>query len=255
MKLYLRGLAMLCCIFAVAGCSSSSSSSSVPSQAASASVRLAEGAPALETLIDGVPTNIGSTAYLQVDGRTVASSFLYGTFTPFISLSAGAHSLVVLDEAGFGVGPLAIPSLSGGGRYTLILVGSYPNYRVLVFDEPPPTGNAQLSLYEASPTVPQSDFGTFRASSKSDFKKLGTAKLGEIVTVSLGPKVSDIGGYVGAAHCAPSNTPTCITPQQINGFDVHNVLPFYNASRLSLFLFDPFSPTSGPGPLYGSLDQ
>jgi len=252
MSLCKRGFAILCCALAVGGCSSSSSSSSVPSQAASASARLAEGAPVLETSVNGVPVQLGSTAYLQVDGRTVASSFLYGTFTPFVSLSAGAHSLTVLDEAGFRVGPLPISTLGAGGRYTLILVGSYPNYQVLVFDEPPPTGTAQLSLYEASPTVPQSDFGTYNTHNGGDFKQLGTAKLGQIVTVSLGSKVSNIGGYVGAKPCTPLN---CISPKQINARDTNNVLPFYSASRLSLLLFDPNTGSGPKGPLFGSLDQ
>jgi len=233
----------------------------VPSQSSSVSARFAEGAPSLETLINGVPGTIGTDTYMQIDGRTVASLFNYGTFTSFVSLAPGAHSLTVLDTVGYRVGPVAIPSLSGGARYTLILVGSYPSYKVLAFPEPPAGGNAQLSLYEASPTVPQSDFGSFRGvgsspSSGSDFKRLGSAKLGQVVTVSLGAKVSDIGGYVGTPPCATGSTPVnCLKPAQINSFDTKNALPFRNSSRLSLFLFDTKGGSYPPGPLFGSLDQ
>ena len=116
-------------------------------------MRFAEGAPFLETLINGVPTDIGQ-AYLQVDGATVASTFTYGTVTQFSATSAGTHSLRALDELGYAVGPLKTPALSAGGRYTLALVGAYPNYRVLAFAEPSGDG-AQLSLYEASPSIPR----------------------------------------------------------------------------------------------------
>jgi len=248
-----RASRLALCALALSGCGSSSSSTT-PSAASSVSVRFAEGAPELETLIGGVPSSIGS-AYLQVDGKTVASVFNYGTFTSFLALAAGAHSLVARDLEGYAVGPIPIPALTGGDRYTLILVGSYPNYSVLAFPEPASAGGAQLSLYEASPTVPTSDFGTFKASSRSDFKQLGTAKLGQVVTVSLGSTVSDVGGYVGTAPCTkPPARANCLKPVQVNAFDTHNVLPFHAAHRFSLFLFDLNSGVTF-GPLFGSLDQ
>jgi hypothetical protein len=248
-NLFRRNLASFGFALVLAGCGGSSSSSSAMPAVANASVRFAEGAPNLETLIGGVPESIGF-AYLQVDGKTVASSFNYGTFTPFVAVSAGAHSLVARDELGYAVGPLATPALTGGDRYTLILVGSYPNYRVLAFAEPAGNGNAQLSLYEASPTVPQAAFGSFRASSHSDYQQLGSAKLGNVATVNLGKRVTDFGGYAGKAS-APIGS---FTPAQIDSFDDHNVLPFHAVSRLSLFLFDP-KPGSTLGPLFGSLDE
>ena len=82
-----------------------------PTQAAHASVRFADGAPNLKTLINGQPEDIGS-AYLQVNGATVASSFNYGTITPFVSASAGTLSLVARDELGYAVGPLKTTALS-----------------------------------------------------------------------------------------------------------------------------------------------
>lgn len=84
---YLLGVAF--CSLILSGCGGASSSSALPSQAGSVQVRFAEGAPLLETLIDGVPSDIG-LAYLQVDGRTVATSFPYGTITPFTGASAGS---------------------------------------------------------------------------------------------------------------------------------------------------------------------
>ncbi len=237
-------------LLALAACggSSSSSSSAVPSEGASVRVRFAEGAPFLETLINGVPADIGP-AYLQVDGATVASTFNYGTVTQFGATSAGTHSLRALDTLGYAVGPFKTPALSAGGRYTLALVGAYPNYRVLAFPEPSGDG-ATLSLYEASPSVPQADFGSFRASSGSEFKRLGSASFGNVATVPLGKTVSNFGGFAGPAS-APLGQFSLV---QIDSFDKHNVLPFHAATRLSLFLFDARGGSSG-GPVFGSLDR
>jgi hypothetical protein len=234
----------------VAGCGggSSGATSTMPAQPGTVAVRFAEGAPSLEALVNGVPTDIGA-AYLQVDGHTVASSFLYGTLTSFVTLPAGAHSLKALDTLGYFVGPLKTASLAGGGRYTLVVVGSYPNYSVLAFAEPKSSG-AQFSFYEASPSVPFADFGSFQASNHSNFKKLGSAHLGSVATVSLGKSVSNFGGYVGPAG-APLGA---LTPSQIDSFDSHNALPFHAAARLSLFLFDPKTGSTS-GPVFGSLDR
>jgi len=221
----------------------------MPAQPGSASVRFIEGAPDLETLIDGVPEGIGN-AYLQVNGKTVASAFNYGTLTPFVAVPSGTLSLVALDTLGYSVGPLASAALSPGKRYTLIVVGTYPTYSVLTFDEPAGNGDAALSLYEASPTVPQADFGSFAASSHSDFKQLGSASLGDVTTVTLGSRVTNFGGYVGPT----SNPIGSVTPSQINSFDTDNVLPFHSADRLSLFLLDPKT-GSTLGPVLSSLDQ
>lgn len=223
-------------------------------QAASVRVRFADGAPFLETLIAGTPENICSGAsapcYLQVDGSTVASSFSYGTITSFLNLTAGTHSLVARDDLGYAVGPMKTAALAAGKRYTLIVVGTYPNYSVLTFEEPASSGDAQLSLYEASPAMPQAEFGSFSASGHSGFKQLGSAKLGSVATVDLGKSVSNFGGYVGK----PSATIGTATPQQLNAFDRHNVLPFHVAARLSLFLFDA-KPSTAVGPVFGSLDK
>ncbi|MBV8530141.1 MAG: DUF4397 domain-containing protein [Candidatus Eremiobacteraeota bacterium] len=249
-------LVVLGLAFALAGCGGSSSSSgALPAQSGSVRVRIVDGAPLLEALIGGVPVDIG-IAYLQVDGATVASSFAYGTMTQFLTMSSGTHSLKALDDLGYAVGPLKTTSLSSGKRYTLILIGAYPNYRVLTFEEPANSSGAQLSLYEASPTVPQSAFGSFQASTHSNFKQLGSAKLGEIATVSLGKSVTNFGGYAGSpAQCTASNAfRNCLTPAQVDSFDAKNALPFHVASRFSLFLFDPKAGSS-VGPLFASLDR
>jgi hypothetical protein len=220
----------------------------MPAQAATARARFVDGAPQLETKIAGRPQPIG-TAYLQMDGSTVASSFAYGTFTSFVMLRSGPHELTARNEEGYSVGPLKTAPLTGGNAYTLIVVGSYPNYRVLTFEEPQGTSGAQLSFYEASPAVPAADFGSFRASSKSDFKKLGGARLGRVVTLSLGGRVSNFGGFVG-----PPSTPIgAVEPKQVDAFDSRNVLPFHRAARLSLFLFDALRGSSSP--VFGSLDR
>ena len=160
-------------------------------------VRFAEGAPSLETLINGVPQSIGS-AYLRVNGQTVSSQFNYGSITSFLNMTPGTKSMSALNTLGYRVGPFKSSPLTGGKDYTLILVGSYPNYRVLTFEEPAGSkAGTQLSLYEASPTVPKADFGMFTASSKSNYKKLGSATLGHVATVSLGSHVTNFGGYAG----------------------------------------------------------
>jgi len=234
---------------ALAACGGSgSSSSTLPAQAGSVRVRYGDGAPSLEALINGVPQDIGN-AYLQVDSKTVVSVFDYGSMTSFLTLSPGVHSLTARDTLGYAVGPLKTPSLSAGKRYTLIVVGSYPNYRVLAFEEPAAATNAQLSLYEASPASKKAEFGTFAVSSSSNFKELGSANFGSVATVSLGKSVTNTGGYV-----KPPNPHATMTPALIDTFDTKNALPFHNASRLSLFLFDPKSGSS-TGPVVGSLDE
>lgn len=231
---------------ALAACSSSSSSSSIPSQTALVRVRFAQGAPVLEADVNGQPQEL-ENVYLQLDKATVASSFSYGTITTFSNVAPGAHTLTARDTLGYAVGPLKVPALSAGMRYSLVLVGAYPNYSVLAFAEPGGSG-AQLSLYEASPTVSQAAFGKFRASSGSGLVQLGSAHYGAVSTVNLGKSVSDFGGYAGDAQ-APYGK---VTPAQIDSFDTHNVLPFQNATRLSLFLFD--APGSTTAQVFGSLD-
>lgn len=221
----------------------------MPAQAGSALVRYVDGAPLLEALIDGTPQPLGFT-YLQVDNKTAVSAFSYGTISSFAGISAGTHSLSARDTLGYSVGPLKTSALGAGRRYTLVIVGSYPKYQVLTFEEPDPSGDAQLSFYEASPARPQSAFGTFAASTSSGFAQRGSATLGSVVTVGLGKSVSNVGGYVGPKR-SPIGT---VTPAELNSFDSHNTLPFEQIGRLSLFLFDAKSGTS-IGPVFGSLDR
>lgn len=236
------------------GSSYSSSSSSIPPSGGNAQVRFVDGTPSLETIIGSIPQpicsgGVSAPCYLQVNGQTVTQLFYYGSITNFMPLSAGVHSMSARDTAGYAVGPLKTTSLVAGHTYTLVVVGSYPSYEVLTFEEPKSSGNAALSLYEASPAVPGIDFGSFKASSHSRFKKLGAAHLGNVVTVSLGTRVPDLGGYAG--HGTAPVTNGTLTPAQIDSFDTHNVLPFNNASRLSLFFFDV---NGAKGPVFGSLD-
>lgn len=237
------------------GCGgSSSSSSAIPGQSGTARVRFVDGSPLLETLIAGVPQPIcpgpSSPCYLQVNNQTVTQAFYYGSMTPFMSVTAGTLSLVARVEAGYAVGPMNSTGLTAGKEYTLVVVGSYPKYQVLAFEEPASSGSTALSLYNAAPSTPQASFGTFRASTNSNFKQHGSAHFGEVTTVSLGKSVTDIGGYAGSA-AAPIGT---VTPSQIDAFDRHNALPYHNIARLSLFLFDPKC-SSCPGPVFGSLDR
>jgi hypothetical protein len=221
----------------------------MPGQSGTARVRFVDGAPSLETLINGYPQDIGA-AYLQVNTQTVSSTFSYGSMTSFLNVTAGVLSLVARDTLGYAVGPLKTTNLTGGKTYTLVVVGSYPKYQVLTFEEPASSGSAALSLYNAAPSTPQASFGTFRASSHSDFRQRGSARFGGVTTVSLGKSVSNIGGYAGSTG-SPIGT---VTPSQIDVFDRHNALPYHNIARLSLFLFDPKS-GSTIGPLFGSLDR
>ena len=243
----------LCCAFvALPACSStSSSSSSLPSTSNVAQVRFVDGAPALETLVNGYPTDIG-LAYLQVGGSTVTYNFVYGAASSFAPEPAGVQSLVARDTLGYAVGPLKSASLSPGGRYTLVVVGTYPNYNVLTFSEPKNASGARLSLYEASPEMPSADFGSFDATTGSGFKKLGSARLGTVATVSLGGSVTNLGGYVGTGTTPVTHG--TLAPVQVNAFDTSNALPFNASSRFSLFLFD-VKPGTASGPVFGSLDR
>ncbi len=227
-------------VFAFAGCGGSGSSSTMPA-AQPAKVRYLDGAPSLETLL-------GSNVYLQVDSRTVVSIFDYGSMTSFLPVAAGTHELVARNTLGYSVGPLKTTALSPGKRYTLIVVGNNPHYRVLTFEEPAASANAAVSLYGASPSTPQASFGTFKASTGASFKQLGSARFGTLATVSLGKSAPDVGGYAGKSSSPLGE----LTPSQINSFDLDNVLPFQRQSRLSLFLFDP---KSGTPRVFGSLDE
>jgi hypothetical protein len=252
-----RLASILVLILAAGGCggSSSSSTSMPPGSTGTARVRYADGAPELEAPISGEPSEIcaGSSVscYLQVDGQTVSTQFYYRLMTQFLYVSPGTQSLTVLDTAGYRVGPLKSAALAAGKAYTLIVVGTYPNYRVLTFEEPPSSkGNVQLSLYEASPNTPKAGFGSFTASSHNDFKQLGTATLGDVVTVSLGAQVSNFGGFVGQGRKKYGKA----TPRGVNSFDKKNELPFHNATRLSLFFYDQARSGQG-GRVLGSLDR
>jgi hypothetical protein len=258
---YRYALAWLVCALALAGCNGSSSSSAIPSQTQLTKARYLDGAPELETLIGGLPQDLG-VAYLQDDSQTVVSIFTYGSFSSFQPITPGVHTLYARNTEGYFVGPLKTPSLSAGKRYTLIVVGTYPKYQVLAFEEPPISDAAAISLYEASPSVPQAVFGRFDASSNGGYQQLGQGSFGTVTTVSLGAKATNVGGYVGP----PSKLIGSCTPFQVNPADVNNVLPFQKASRLSLFLYDPIAGTSRfclpqntsgreGGPVFGSLDQ
>lgn len=237
----------------LAGCSSSSSSSAVPSAPGIAHVRYVDGAPFLKALENGTPQNLG-VAYLQVNNQTVVSMFDYGTFSSFLPLNAGVHSLVARNQLGYSVGPLKTPSLSAGKNYSLVVVGSYPKYSVLAFEEPASSNDAQLSLYEASPATRRAGFGRFQASTNSNYKELGSAAFGDVATANLGKSVSDFGGFAGTASKRLGE----VTPAQVDSFDAQNALPFKNASRLSLFLFDKQCDSSGSNcgsAVFGSLDR
>jgi Domain of unknown function (DUF4397) len=234
---------------AFAGCGgSSSSSSTLPAATQPAKARYVDGAPELEALINGTPQSIG-VAYLQLDSQTVVSLFSYGTMSSFSPVAAGTHSVFARSTSGYFVGPLKTTALSPGKRYTLVVVGSYRHYRVLSFEEPAPSDKAAISLYEASPGAPKAAFGSFKASTQSNFKQLGSGRFGTLGTVPLGKNASDVGGYVGT----PSRILGKLAPSQINSFDLDNVLPFQRQSRLSLFLFDPENASKAR--LFGSLDQ
>ncbi|HEY1884207.1 MAG TPA: DUF4397 domain-containing protein [Candidatus Cybelea sp.] len=253
-------------IAALSGCGGSSSSSSGMPPAASLTIRVrfAEAAPELETIINGVPGPIGSP-YLRVNGQSISSQFGYGTITPFLTMTPGTKSMTALNILGYRVGPFKSSPLTGGKNYTLVLVGTYPRYRVLTFEEPGGSkGGAQLSFYEASPAVPKADFGSFNASSQTNFKRLGSATLGNVATVSLGGQVTNFGAYAGKGTtpfvCGTgTSTVPCgqVTPADVDSFNKRNVLPFHNASRFSLFLFDSdqSNPSGPPGPVFGSLDR
>ena len=236
---------------ALAGCNGSSSTPSAGP--AKAQVRFAEGAPKLEALVNGVPQDLGTT-YLTVNGATVALSFSYGTFTPFVPVSAGTLTLNALSPIGYQLGPVKTDAaVTAGKSYTVVLVGAYPKYTALVFPEPPASTGASLSLYEASPSHASADFGSFVVSKHSGFKKLGSARYGSVVTVSVGKSVSDFGGYVGNGT-RPFGNGT-ISVSSVNPSDTTNSLPFNNVNRLSLFLFDPNPGGAPAGPVFGSLDQ
>ena len=228
-------------------------------------VRLADGAPALEALVNGTPAPI-TPAYVKINGNIIAgpggqgencpqAQVCYGTITSFTTAPSGTLSVTALGASGYSVGPLQTPPLTAGGHYTLVIVGSYPNYQVLAFAEPAASTSAQISLYEAAPSVRRAAFGSFTASTGSNFKQLGTARYGTVTTVTLGKSVTDIGGYVGKGPCSNVLPFNCVTPAQVNTFDTNNALPFQAASRLSLFLFDAPPSSATQGPVFGSLDK
>jgi hypothetical protein len=234
---------------------SNSSSQTVPPTGAveDVQVRFVDGATELDGIIGSTPQPVckgpSVSCYLQVNGQTVSSQLYYSYITPFTHFNAGTLSLVAADTSGYTVGPLKTATLAAGGRYTIVIVGTYPNYKAVAYQEPASSSDAEVSLYEAAPALSQAAFGSFRVSTNSGYKQLGTAHFGQVTTVSVGKSVSDFGGYAGAAK-KPIGTQT---PERINGFDVRNVLPFHAIGRLSLFLFAGTAST--PIQVFGSLDQ
>jgi Domain of unknown function (DUF4397) len=245
--------ALAATLAALCGCGNNSTSSTTPAaNAGSVQVRFVEGAPLLEALVNGQPTDIGA-AYLSVNGTTVASTFPYAAVTPFQSFRAGTLSLTASDSLGYTVGPVKTSTpLQSGKSYTVILLGAYPAYNAVVFEEPATSSSAQLSLYEASPSVRTADFGRFDASNRSNFVKLGSASYASVATVTLGKGVSNFGAYAGQGVKPFANG--ALTLESVDSFDQRNVLPFNAATRLSLILIDP-KPGTSLGPVIGSLDQ
>ena len=112
------------------------------------------------------------SASRRADGH--ARSFTTARMTSFLSVTAGTHSLVARDIWGIAVGPLKIAALDRRQAIHADLGGNVSEIqRAGVRRTGKPKGNAQLSLYEASPSVPSADFGSFRASSHSGFKAAG----------------------------------------------------------------------------------
>ncbi len=230
-----------------------SNGSTPPASSTSGTVQLRflEGAPSLEALVGGQPTDIGP-AYLSVGGTTVASSFPYAALTTFGSFPAGAQSIEALDSVGYKVGPLKTTALVAGKRYTIAVIGAYPHYKAIAFQEPDSKTDVSLTAYGASPGTPQIDFGSFHASGKPQYQPLGSVSLGNVVSVALGAHVTNFGGYIG--HGAKPVTGGALTVHDVNSFDSSNVLPFHAANRFSLFFIDP-KPGEQLGPVVGSLDQ
>ncbi|HEY3675204.1 MAG TPA: DUF4397 domain-containing protein [Candidatus Tumulicola sp.] len=214
------------------------------------SLRFLEAAPSLEALVNGVPTDLGAS-YLSVNGTTASTTFPYSYLTTYSSFRPGTESIEVLDSLGYKVGPIKTDSLTAGKQYTIVLVGSYPNYKTIAFEDPSATTSAQLTVYEASPSYSNVDFGRFQASSRSGFQKLGSAAYGAVVSLSLAKSVSNFGGYIGK-NIKPF-ADGALTLAAVNSFDQRNVLPFNAATRMSLFVFDRQSP-SDPPTVLGSLD-
>ena len=217
--------------------------------------RFVEGAPLLQARVAGAPVGLG-TSFLQVNGVTVASYFPYGWITQYSGYPAGTQTVSVFDSLGYSVGPFKTAALAAGKSYSVVLAGAYPKYSLLTFEDTPSSGKkaagASLAVYEASPAAPSVDFGTFKVSTDSRYRKAGSAHLGSSVVRSLGSHVSNTGAYVGTG-----TTPMAggkVTLQSVDSFDRHNVLPFHNVSRLSLFVLDPLSGAQ-LGPVFGIFDQ
>ncbi|MBV8149189.1 MAG: DUF4397 domain-containing protein, partial [Candidatus Eremiobacteraeota bacterium] len=254
----MRGQPLVLVVLLLLGACSSggawSSSSTLPTATDSTSslsaVRFVEGSPLLEADVSGTPIGLGAS-YLTVDGTTIASSFGYGTITQYIPYAPGAHSIEVFDSVGYFVGPFKTPALASGKSYSIALVGRFPKYSLLTFEESSGGNGAALRVYEASPKRPSVDFGSFKASTASNYRKLAGVPLGRLAEVSLGSKVSDFGAYVGRG--TKPITGGSITLQSVDSFDARNTLPFHNATRLSLFVLDA-SPGAQIGPVFGILD-
>jgi hypothetical protein len=239
----------MACLSACGG--SNNSTPSVSSAPATVRLRFLEAAPELEALVNGVPTGLGTSEYLSVNGMTTSSQFPYAYLTTYSSFHAGTQSIEVLDELGYKVGPIQTDGLTAGKQYTIAVVGSYPHYKAIAFEDPAATISAQVTVYEVSPSYANVDFGRFQASTHSNFQKLGSAAYGSVVSASLAKSVSNWGGYVGK-NVRPFAS-GALTLAQVNSFDQRNVLPFNASGRLALFVFDPESP-SDPPTVLGSLD-
>ena len=143
-------------------------------------------------------------------------------------------------------------ALAAGKRYTLIVVGTYPNYSVLTFEEPA-SGRERPTLALRS----VADRAQRRVRQLPRFEPFGLQSTRERET----RKRRD--GFAGRERFelrrlrrsgSKPFTGGDLTLAGVNAFDKRNALPFHNASRFSLFLFDAKS-GSASGPVFGSLDQ
>ncbi|HTX60334.1 MAG TPA: hypothetical protein VMH02_11770 [Verrucomicrobiae bacterium] len=236
------------------GCNASSNGlAPVQTGATTAQARFVNGAPVLETGSGGTVVSLGA-AYLQFDAATIASQFPYGSVTQYVSvLGTHPNSIELYDATGYSVGPIAVPPLSGGKSYSLVLVGSYPNYRILAFEDPLPTGGASIVVRNAASQYRDADFGTFDAASASGYVKRGSVAYGSEKSVSLGTSVTNLGAYAGTGT-TPFPNQSSLTLASVDSFDGSSSLPFNASGRLSLFIIDQSSDGSA-GPLLGVLDR
>lgn len=251
----------------LAGCGGSTPTFSL-SSANLALVRFADEAPGAPN--PSANNNLLTTTAVLVDGNAVGSiqgpptttnvsgvpSGAAASVTGYVALSPGSHAVSFASTA-FGtviqpaLGPYTM-SLAAGGRYTVVLAGTFcqstssaaspppafDNLQLMTFTDQPAASGATIEVYNAAPTVAKSiNVGVFAATNPAGpTQSLGTIGVGQSLVAPV-PSALAAGFGVSVVPGGSASTQT-LAPVQVNANDPANALPLNVSTTFAVFVAD-----------------